>query len=505
MTHLIIAPILIPAIIAAITLLRLPRTTKLGRKLSLAAMAAMAAVSLVLFVDASGGTIRTYQLGDWAAPFGIVLVLDRLSALLLLLTNLLGLAVLSHAVLTGLDRRGWHFHPLFQFQLLGLNGAFLTGDLFNLFVFFEVLLIASYGLLLHGQGAARLQAGVQYVVVNLVGSTLFLVAVGILYGVTGTLNMADLAVRVAAAPAGDQPLIRVGGQLLIAVFALKAALLPLHLWLPRAYSNTSPPVAALFAILTKVGVYSILRVTVLIFGEDAGAAAWAPAGWMLPAAVLTVVIGFVGVLAARRLRGLAAFGVIGSTGTLLTAVALFDPRTAAAALYYLPHSVFAGALMFLVADLVARARPEQEDALLPDRRFAGMGQLSVLFLLAAVALAGLPPLSGFVGKLLILSAAGPSAAAGWIWAAILLGTFLAMLGLARAGSALFWKTWDAAEPYRVQLRTAVTVPAWALFGLLVLLTTFAGPATGYAEAAAEQLFARDGYIGAVMGPERSGR
>lgn len=501
--HLIVAPILLPAVIAALAVLRIARATQLGRRLSVAAMIAQIAIAVALFVVASDGTIRIYELGDWRAPFGIVLVLDRLSAMMILLTSLLAAAALAHAVFTSLDRRGWHFHPLFQFQLLGLNGAFLTGDLFNLFVFFEVLLIASYGLLLHGQGAARLQAGVQYVIINLVGSTVFLVAVGILYGVTGTLNMADMAVRVAEAPDGDQALIRAGAQVLMAVFALKAALLPLHLWLPRAYSNTSAAVAALFAILTKVGVYSILRVTILVFGKDAGAAAWAPASWMLPLALLSLAAGFVGVLAARRLRVLAAFGVIGSTGTLLAAVALFDRDATAAALYYLPHSTLAGAILFLVADLVGRARGDLDDRLEPGRPFAGMGQLSLLFLLSAIALAGLPPLSGFVGKLLILASASASPAAPWIWGTILVTTFLAMVGLARAGSVLFWKV--SLGEQRLGPKRWATAPAWAIFLLLAMLTVFAGPATHYAEAAAGQLFAPDAYIEAVLGSREEDR
>ncbi|MEE4289040.1 MAG: monovalent cation/H+ antiporter subunit D, partial [Erythrobacter sp.] len=401
--------------------------------------------------------------------------------------------------LTGTDRRGWHFHPLFQFQLLGLNGSFLTGDLFNLFVFFEVLLIASYGLMLHGQGAARLHAGVKYVVVNLVGSTLFLVGVGILYGMTGTLNMADMALRVAQAPAGDQALIRVGAQLLILVFALKAALLPLHLWLPQTYGSTSPVVAALFAILTKAGVYPIIRVTVLIFGADAGAAAWAPAVWMLPAAMLTIVAGYLGVLAARNLRTLAAFGVIGSTGTLMVAVSLFTPEGIAASLYYMPHSVLAGALVFLVTDLVRRARDEDADSLLSGRPFARIGQLSVLFMLAAVALAGLPPLSGFVGKLLILDGSASADLAPFIWAAVLGGTFLAILGLVRAGSALFWKIEGDPRPAPRWQRRFDTLPAWGLFALLGALTIFAGPMVDYARATSGQLFERTGYIEAVLG------
>ncbi|AOL24444.1 multicomponent K+:H+ antiporter subunit D [Erythrobacter litoralis] len=499
MSDLIIVPILLPAIIAAVCLVRVVRLSQLARLLSGASTLVILASALALFLSAKDGNITIYELGDWPAPFGIVLVLDRLSALMVLLTSVLGVVVLAHAVLTGLDRRGMHFHPLFQFQLLGLNGSFLTGDLFNLFVFFEVLLIASYGLMLHGQGQQRLHAGVKYVVVNLVGSTLFLIAVGILYGVTGTLNMADMALRVAEAPMGDQPLIRAGAQLLIAVFALKAALLPLHLWLPQTYASTSPAVAALFAILTKAGVYPIIRVTVLIFGADAGVAAFAPVGWMLPAAMLTILAGYVGVLAARNLRSLAAFGVIGSTGTLLVAVSLFTPKGIAAALYYMPHSVLAGGLVFLVTDLVRRGRGDDEDHLRPGRPFARIGQVSVLFMLAAIALAGLPPLSGFVGKVLILDASAGAALMPWIWAAVLGGTFFAILGLARAGSTLFWKAQGEPAEVPPTRHPFETAPAWFLLALVAGLTIFAGPMTDYAGETTTQLFERTPYIEAVLG------
>ncbi|WP_257835525.1 proton-conducting transporter membrane subunit [Phenylobacterium sp. J426] len=296
MTAWIIVPVALPALVAALTLLSLRHRLALSRTVSIVATGLLAVLSIVLLGHASTGAIEVYAVGSWVAPYGIVLVLDRLSALMLALTSLLALPVLVHAIVTDLDRRGWHFHPLFQFQLLGLNGAFLTGDLFNLFVFFEVLLIASYGLMLHGQGAARLKAGLQYVVVNLVGSTLFLVAVGLLYGATGTLNMADMAVRVAAASPGDQALIKAGGLLLIVVFGLKAALVPLHFWLPRTYASTSGAMAALFAIMTKVGAYAIIRMVTLVFGATAQASAWAPAPWILGAALLTMALGFAGVL-----------------------------------------------------------------------------------------------------------------------------------------------------------------------------------------------------------------
>lgn len=501
MNHLIVAPIVLPAIIAAMTLLGMRHTLLIGRSFSIGASVTLVLIALALLVQASDGTVSAYALGSWEAPFGIVLVLDRLSAMMLLLVSVLALIVLCYVVATNLDRRGWHFHPLFHFQLLGLNGAFLTGDLFNLFVFFEVLLIASYGLMLHGQGAARLKAGVQYVIINLVGSTLFLVAVGILYGITGTLNMADMALRIPALPAADQGLLRAGALLLVTVFALKAALLPLHLWLPRTYASTSAPVAALFAIMTKVGVYSIIRVVTLVFGESAGAAAWVPSPWILPAALLTMLIGFLGLLAANGLRELAAFALIGSTGTLLTAVALFEERAMAAGLYYLPHTTFAAAALFLVSDLIARRRPDHGDAIAFGPRFVGTEPISVFYILTAIALVGLPPLSGFIGKLLIMEASLSHPASAWIWLAILGTTLVAILGFARAGSTIFWKSAQSDQPSRAARPGFSRSEMWpppVLLLLLGALTVFAGPVTTYMEATSAQLFAPAAYIEAVL-------
>ncbi len=501
MNHWLIAPILLPAVLAPLMLLFLRRRLTASRALSIGSCAALVGIACALLVQADTGAIQTYELGNWPAPFGIVLVLDRLSAMMVLIVSLLALAVMSYAVTTGIDRKGWHFHPLFQFQLLGLNGAFLTGDVFNLFVFFEVLLIASYGLMLHGGGAARLKAGVQYVVVNLVGSTLFLVAVGLLYGATGTLNMAHMGQRVAEAPAGDHGLILAGGLLLIAVFGLKAALVPLHFWLPKTYASTTAPVAALFAVMTKVGAYCILRFTTLTFGEAAGELAWAPSPWLLPAALATLAVGYLGVLAARQLRDLAAFSVIGSMGTLLCAIAVFSPQATAAALYYLPHSTVATAALFLIVDIIAARRGDYGDTLAPSPPFAQAGVLSVLFMLAAVAVVGLPPLSGFPGKLLVLDAMRGVDGGWWVWGFVLGTTVLGLLAFARAGSAVFWKsratTGDlhAAVPAAPGAAPAV---AAALLLLLAGLTVAGGPVTAYLNATAAQLYDPADYAAAVL-------
>ncbi|GAB4394963.1 MAG: monovalent cation/H+ antiporter subunit D [Kiloniellaceae bacterium] len=504
MSHWIIVPIVLPALMAPFIVLAMRHDLLLQRVFSAASSVVLLAVALGLLGRAAGNPPEVYQLGNWIAPFGIVLVLDRLSALMVLLTAILAVVVVLYAITSRWDERGRHFHALFQFQLMGINGAFLTGDVFNLFVFFEVLLIASYGLMLHGGGTARMKAGVQYVVVNLGGSTLFLIAVGTLYGVTGTLNMADLAVKVPLVPAGDQALLRVGGLLLLVVFAVKAALVPIHFWLPGTYANAPAPVAALFAIMTKVGAYAIIRVYTLAFGAEAGEDAWLAADWLLPAALVTLIVGMVGVLGAKALTRLVCFSVIGSMGTLLTAVAIFTPDATVAALYYLIHSTFAGAALFLLADLVTERRGGAGDRLVAAPRFAQSGLLAAMFFLAAIGMAGMPPLTGFIGKLMVLDSARASESMVTIWAVVLVTSLIAMVGFARAGSMVFWKSAaipgpsDEVPPSRP---ATPIVAAAAMLAGMVALAVFAGPVTGYLEATAAGLYDPSDYIGAVLGPD----
>lgn len=499
MSHWIILPLVLPPVMAAIMVLAARNLLDLARILSVAATGALVLIAAGLFWHATSGEIVTYRLSNWPLPFGIVLVLDRFSALMVLLTAVLAFAVVLYAIGSGWDARGRHFHALLMFQIMGISGAFLTGDIFNLFVFFEVLLIASYGLMIHGGGERRLKAGVQYVVYNLLGSTLFLFALGTIYAVTGTLNMADLAQKVALLPAEGAALIRVSATLLLLVFAVKAALVPLHFWLPATYAEAPAPVAALFAVMTKVGAYAIIRVYTLIFGPDVAAIGGIVGDWLMPAALVTLALGMVGVLGARSLGHLAAWAAIGSMGTLLVSIALFTPAGMVAAIYYMIHSTLAGAAMFLVVDMVRQGRAG-EDRLIPGPALPQNGLVAALWFIVAIAMAGLPPLSGFVGKLLVLDAARDSASAVVIWAAVLVGSLVAILGLARAGSVLFWNTTEAASAGQPTAPLAM-VATFGLVAALVALTVLSGPVTAFLDATVVQLFDRASMIAATLPPE----
>jgi multicomponent K+:H+ antiporter subunit D len=478
MSHLIIAPVILPAFVAALILFAARLGNAFARMLTLVACLALVAVSASLLATSESGP-QLYRLGDWPAPFGIVLVLDRLSALMVFLTSTLALLVLIQAIATGWDLRGRKFHALWLFQLMGLNGAFLTGDAFNLFVFFEVLLIASYGLMVHGGTGPRFRAGLQYVAVNLVGSTLFLFALATIYSVTGTLNMADLAVKLPSLPQGDMALMRVAAILLMLVFAIKGALVPLHFWLPGTYALAPGVVAALFAVMTKVGAYAALRFGTLVYPPDLALTDGLIGPLLLPAGLLTLGLGAIGILGAGTLPRLAAFAALASMGTVFTAMAAFTPQATAATLYYMIHSTLAGALLFLITDLV-QARGSIGFTT-PDRPRLP-GTLAALFLIAAIATAGLPPLSGFLGKLMVLqSTTGPTAL---VWTVILIASFLAILGLARAGSALFWAP-EGDTP--AHLLPAQAIAPALLVAALALATIFAGPLHGWLAATAAEL------------------
>ncbi len=502
MNHATIVPIVLPALTAALMLL--DRRLSTQRTLAWLSTALLAGCTAWMVGLAADGWRGLYLVGNWAAPWGIVLVADRLSALMLALTAVLALVALA-AAQRGWDERGTHFHPLFQIQLMGVNGAFLTGDLFNLFVFFEVLLIASYGLLVHGDGAQRIGAGLRFVTLNLVGSAVFLLAIGVLYGTTGTLNLADLSLRIADLDPRGATLARGGAWLLLAVFCMKAALLPLCFWLPGTYAAASPPVAALFAVMTKVGVYAVLRVFTLVFGSDAGLLADVAFPWIAGLAAAGYALATLGCLAGRDLRALAAMLVVASAAFLLMGVGLANERSIAAAVYYLPHTTLSAAALFLVADLIARGRGAAADRIVAGPAPLRAGLLGLLFLATATSIAGLPPLAGFIGKAMLLASMlpvdasdAPRAAVPWLWACVLAGSLLSLIALARAGSRVFWKS-EGTDPDRARAASLGDVmPVIAALAAIATLAVAAAPMQRYALATARDLLDPAESVDAVL-------
>lgn len=487
MTHLPVLPILIPLLVGALMLTPpFQRVNTVQRVLGTLASLLMVVVSVILLAQVDGSGVLLYAVGEWQPPFGILMVVDRLSAIMLLLTSVLMLAVQIYAS-AGEDAQGRFFQPLLMFQVMGLHGAFLTGDIFNLFVFFEVLLIASYGLLVHGGGKQKTAANVHYVILNLAGSALFLIALGILYGTFGTLNMADMARVAPSISGGDLTLAKSGALLLVVVFGLKSAMLPLQFWLPKGYSAAPAPVAALFAIMTKVGIYSLWRVHLGVFGDDAGGLANIALPWIWPLAWLTLLAGIISVMASQTLRHLAANLVIVSVGSLLLMVATATPAATSAGLYYLIHSTLATALIFLVAGLVVGQRGKAEDRIVSARALPQAGMIGALFFVAALALIGMPPLSGFIGKALMLRASLEASEAVWIWPPLLVSSLAALIALSRTGSTLFWRTREG-KPGNDRVYPLQWMGVGVLLIALVMLVVGAGWLSEYAERATSDLF-----------------
>lgn len=501
--HWLAAAILVPLVAALLLLFEVRRPLRQRRLLSLVSCTVLLAVAIRMLAATLDGQVYSYAIGNWAAPFGIVLVLDPLSALMVALTSVLALPALIHGC-RGDDKEGSNYHALFQFQLAGLNGAFLTGDLFNLFVFFEVLLIASYGLLLHGQGPDRAKAGLHYVLLNLIGSSIFLIGLGLIYASTGTLNMAHVGRMVQEGSVQNGILFTIAGALLLVVFALKAAILPLSFWLPRAYAAAMPSVAALFAIMTKVGLYGILRLWTLLFvGMEAlpgDVAVSVPLAWL---GLGTLALAIVGVLAANRIAGIAAWAVLISIGTLVVAISAASVEAWSAALYYLVHTTWLSGALFLLAGAVSRQRGDVGDHLragpMLDRPFVLGGMMIVI----AMALAGLPPFSGFIGKVGFLQAL-PAANYGIFWALLLVSGFAQVIALSRAGSTLFWR--PLREVTRAEPADWSRVCAVALLVVLGLtLAVAAEPLLEQSRRIAEYLLAPTNYINAVLGSPEVGQ
>ncbi len=525
-SHLAILPVITPLLVAALQLLvgeKRRRTVLLLSVVSCVVLVIMAA-ALMRTVSADGALAAVYRIGDWPAQFGIVLVADRLSALMVLLTSVLALALLPHA-LGRWQHRGGHFQPLLQFLLVGLNGAFLTGDLFNLFVFFEVLLAASYGLALHGSGARRVSAGLHYIAVNLTASMLFLLGVSLIFGVSGTLNMAALAELIPTVPERTRALLHAGAAILGVAFLIKTAMWPLGFWLPRTYAAAAPAVAAMFALMTKVGIYVLLRLGLLLFGDEAGpASSHFGSDWMLWGGVATMLAGTIGMLGARDLGKLAGYNVVVSSGTLLAAIGLQQEAVTAGALAYLVISTLAIAAFFLVAGLLASDGDEETDDTLILEPYEQPGEtqaneslyakedesrvvlsapiamLGLSFSACAVLLAGLPPLSGFLAKLALLAPmldADARPGASVQFGLVIFAGFCTVIALCRAGIQIFWVESERIFP-KVRLTESTSIAI--LLGLCLLLTLLAEAPLRYLRDTAAQLHAPASYIHAVLPP-----
>lgn len=450
-------------------------------------------LSVNLLLQASDGNINRYYLGEWAAPFGIALTLDRLSALMVLLSYVIALPVLWYAT-GGWDQKGRFFHAIFQFQLMGLCGAFLTGDLFNLFVFFEILLIASYVLLLHGQGRVRFRMGVHYVVINLLASALFLIGLAMIYGNVGSLNMVDVARLLPTLPADQFAMAQSAAMILLIVFGVKAAIVPLSFWLPNTYAAASPPVAALFAIMTKVGLYGILRVNGTVFAAASLPASTQLNHWLLPIALISTLFGAIGALAAQNLRRLVGYMLLSSVGTILVGIALFNTQAWSAALFYLVHSTLIIAAFYLLAEWISTQRSATADMLHPGFAVQQPVLLSLLSLVGLMMIVGLPPFTGFLGKVMLLQSAAGLVWSEWIFVIVLLTSFISLIAMVRAGIVVFWQTEKPNQLVQAEYSTPdkITPPhlPLALFGLigtLMALVIFASPVKQYMNATAIQL------------------
>lgn len=485
MNHLPILPILIPVFAGILALLPpISRKVALQRWISLGSLVVLLGVSVQLMLSADHKTL-IYALGGWQPPFGIMLLADRLSTLMVTLTTFLALCAAIYGAAHE-EKTGRFFYPLFMFQVMGINGAFLTGDIFNLFVFFEILLIASYSLLVHGGGKEKTKASFHYITLNLLGSAFFLIALGTLYGTLGTLNMAHMSARIAEISPEVQAVAKAGALLLLLVFGLKSAMLPLQFWLTKTYSAAAAPVAALFAIMTKVGLYSIYRVFGGIFGDQAGALANIAVPWIWPLAIATIIFGMMGVLAAPSLRLLTSNMVIVSVGTLLLSFVINNGDSLAAGLYYLVHSTLVCGALFLIADQLSVQRGAAQDRFVVSRPMQQSGILGTCFFVAAIAVVGLPPLSGFIGKALVLQATQTLSEQIWVWPALILSSLLALIAFSRAGTSLFWhvssKKVGTEKAHPMQMLAILL-----LLGALPLMTIFAGPLTAYAERAAQDI------------------
>lgn len=523
--QLVLLPILLPLLCGSLLILIDERRQGLKFTINLASTLGLLLVAALLMrvTDTAEAHIAVHLAANWPAPFGIALVADRLSAVMLLLTSLLALASLVFSSSLW-SRVGVHFHPLFQYLLMGINGACLTGDIFNLFVFFEVMLAASYGLLLYSYNTARIRAGMQYIAINLVCSFFFLIGVALIYSAAGTLNMADLAVQVPHLAAADRQQLEIGAAILAIAFLTKSAAWPFCFWLPTTYATASPPVAAMLVLMTKMGVYVLLRLWLLVFSGDAAESSGFGGNALFWYGLATLTFGSIGLLASQELGRMAAYSAIISSGTLLASIGYGQPSLVGAALFYLISSTLAVAALLLLVELIDRVRnPGAAMLALTMEAFAvedapgesagvaipaAMAFLGLSFVACALIITGLPPLSGFVAKFGLLHAllnTPPDALAGEVtalsplaWgllALVIISGLVGIIALMRFGVRTFWAAGSTTVP-RLQISEAAAVSSLLL--LCVLITVQAAPVRAYLERTAEALHQPYLYVDRVF-------
>jgi multicomponent Na+:H+ antiporter subunit D len=491
-TTLLTGPILLPLFAAALSI-GVGRWRNAQRAIGVVTLTAVAVMSVVLLVRVDDGGTRSTQAGGWAAPVGITFVADRLAAIMLVIALLMLLAVLVYAIgQPGAEERHVAFHPVYLLLAAGVSAAFLTGDLFNLFVAFEVMLMASYVLITLGGSAAQVRGGMTYVVISLVASTLFLVALAFVYTATGTVNLADLHGKVAELPSG----VRSGlALLLIVVFGIKSAIFPLFFWLPDSYPTAPSPVTAVFAgLLTKVGVYVLLRTQTLLFPEDTQ-----PGTLLLAVAALTMVVGVFGAITQNDIKRILSFHIVSQIGYMIMGLGLFTVAGLAGAVIYVIHHIVVKTTLFLVAGLVEqRTGTAQLDDLTGLRRLEPA--LALLFLLPALSLAGIPPFSGFVAKLALVEA-GLDSGQYVVVGVSLAVSLLTLFSMTKIWSNTFWgpdPSVDAGRNLTAPRRALMVGSTATLVALSLAIAVASGPIYRLSERAAQDLMDPTRYVEEVL-------
>jgi multicomponent Na+:H+ antiporter subunit D len=497
LNQLLILPILIPLFSAILTLL-LWNYRGWQRVVSVIGTVAYLLAAFGLLIAVQQGGIQAVQIGNWPAPFGITLVADLFSAIMVVLTGIIGLSVAVYS-LGNIDarRESFGYHPLYHVLLMGISGAFLTGDMFNLYVWFEVMLIASFVLMALGGERPQMEGALKYVTLNLISSAIFLAAVGVLYGVTGTLNMADLATQI---PMIDPGLANILSMMFLIAFGIKAAVFPLFFWLPAAYHTPPAAVSAIFAgMLTKVGVYALIRVFTLIFTQDIAYTHLV----LLVIAGFTMTTGVLGAASQFQFRRILSFHIISQIGYMIMGLALFSPLALAGAVFYIMHHIIVKANLFLISGAVNHLKGSYQLKALGGLYRSRPG-LAILFLIPALSLAGLPPLSGFWAKLLIIQSGLEQHQ--FVIVALALGVgMLTLYSMIKIWNEAFWKadpeldeTVSTENPSPLNWVFYV-VPIIVLALLTLTIGLVAEPFFQLSQQAAAQLLDPSQYIQTVLG------